>query len=62
MGTVNDKYVYLTLPCSNCEHTGKVTIYNAYDPEYEKEVTCSVCNGTGLISKKHLLHKIKQKN
>lgn len=34
--------------CPECED-GFVTIYNAYDPDYEEKVVCSVCGGSGKV-------------
>lgn len=34
--------------CKECEGEGTLKIFNAYDPEYEAEVACDYCEGSGL--------------
>ena len=34
--------------CSNCSGKGKYKIFNAYDPGFEEEIFCEVCDGTGV--------------
>lgn len=33
--------------CPECEGKGSYVIYNAYDPDYKKEITCEYCGGSG---------------
>jgi DnaJ-class molecular chaperone len=36
--------------CPECDGSGMVTIFNAYDPEYKEIEICSECRGTGFVN------------
>jgi DnaJ-class molecular chaperone len=35
--------------CPECHGKGTYKIYNAYEPEFEEEITCECCDGEGVL-------------